>query len=319
MPDAPRLLARLRDVCRTRHLSYATERTYRHWVVQYVRFHGLVHPETLGAHHVEAFLTHLARDRNVAASTERQALNAVVFLYRDVLRHPLGTFGGFTRPKRPPRLPVVLSPAQVRAVLAALTGTPHLVCALLYGSGLRLSEALRLRVADVDFDRGTLTVRGGKGDKDRVTLLPPVGDALARQLERARSVQRADAARDVGTSLPHALAAKYPNAPAEPAWAYVFPASAPGVDRRSGRTLRHHLHPSVVQKAFRSAAVAVCPEVRASPHTLRHAFATHLVARGTDLRTVQELLGHASVRTTQVYAHVAGRGLLGVTSPLATL
>ena len=320
MPDAPPLLQQVRNVCRTRHLSYATERSYRAWIVRYVRFHGLRHPSALGAEHVEAFLTHLAVERGVAASTQRQALGAVVFLYRDVLRHPLGRFDGFTRPRRPPRLPVVLDAADVRAVLGCLTGAPALVCALLYGSGLRLSEALRLRLPDLDPTRGVLTVRGGKGDKDRVTVLAPnLAPALERQRSAALAVHRADAAAAIGCSLPGAVAAKYPNAPFEPAWAYLFPASAPCRDPRTGRVLRHHLHPSVVQRAFRSAAQRVCPAVRASPHTLRHSFATHLVQRGTDLRTVQELLGHASVRTTQVYAHVAGRGLLGVTSPLAAL
>ena len=320
MPDSPRLLDRVRAVCRRRHLSLATERAYAGWIVRYCRFHGLRHPATLTAGHVEAFLTHLAADRHVAAKTQAQALNAVVFLYRDVLDHPLGSFAGFTRVTRPPRLPFVPSEAEVRAVLDALDGAPRLVCALLYGAGLRLVEALRLRLDDLDPARGTICVRGGKGDRDRLTLLPrTLAAQLAEASETARRVQRADAARRVGVSLPHALGAKYPNAAFEPGWMYLFPSPAPGLDPRSGRLCRHHLHPSTVQRPFRAAARRVAPGARLSPHSLRHAFATHLVASGTDLRTVQTLLGHQDVRTTQIYTHVAGTAFLNVAGPLDRL
>lgn len=314
------LLGAARNVARLRHLSYATEKAYVGWIVRFVRFHGTVHPSALGAPHVEAFLTHLAAERGVAVKTQQQALNAVVFLYRDVLGQPLGDFSAYRRVQRPERLPFVPSEADVRAVLDRLASAhpdAHLVCALLYGAGLRLNEALRLRVADLDFARQTLTVRGGKGDKDRVTILPPaLHPHLRQQAEMARRRAHTDARRGIGVSLPHALATKYPNAPFESGWAYLFPANVPALDPRSGRTLRHHRHASSVQRAFRGAACAVVPGARLTLHGLRHAFATHLVAHGTDLRTVQDLLGHADVRTTQRYAHVAGRGLLGVAGPL---
>jgi integron integrase len=318
---AARLLERLRDTCRVRHLSLATERTYADWTVRYVRFHGMQHPEALGPEHVAAFLTYLAVERGVSASTQNQALNALVFLYHRVLEHPLGDFGEIVRAKRPKRLPVVLSPAEVARLLAGLSGVPHLMAALLYGSGLRLMEGMRLRVRDVDFDRRQIVVRAGKGDQDRATLLPePLRAPLHAQIRRVQALHRRDLDAGFGAvHLPEALAVKYPNAAREPGWQYLFPAAQRSTDPRSGRVGRHHADPSLLQKAIRGAVLRAGLAKNATPHTLRHSFATHLLERGHDIRTVQTLLGHKDVRTTQIYTHVAARGPLGVESPLAAL
>ncbi len=317
----PRLVEQVRAACRLRHFRRTTEKVYVSWVVRYVRYHGLRHPEELGAEHVTAFLTHLAVERNVAAATQSQALSALVFLYREVLGLPLGDFEGLVRVRRPARLPVVLSPGEVARLLDALDGTPRLVASLLYGAGLRLIEALRLRVRDVDFERHQITVRGGKGDRDRSALLPPplVAD-LRLQIKRAVRVHRRDLAEGFGDVwLPNALAVKYPQAARETGWQYLFPASARSTDSETGREGRHHLDPSVVQKAVRRAVQQAGLTKNASCHTLRHSFATHLLEGGQDIRTVQTLLGHQDVRTTMIYTHVIGRGPLGVTSPLERL
>ena len=319
----PRLLDRLRAESRRRHYSYHTERAYADWVRRYCLFHRDAdgrprHPETLAEPDLAAFLSHLAEDRHVAASTQNQALHAVLFLYEHVLDRPLSRVEGVARAKRPKRLPVVLTRAEVGAVLAQLTGTHRLLGSLLYGSGLRLREGLRLRVHDLDLERGHLTVREGKGGKDRVTVLP---SSLDRPLGLHLAVGRAryEAEREGGAaavSLPGALAKKHPTAATEWGWRYVFPARRPSRDPRTGAVILHHLGPSGVQKAVRRAAQAAGIDRPVTPHVLRHSFATHMLERGADIRTVQELLGHTDVRTTEIYTHVLNRGVRGVVSPL---
>ena len=322
-PGPPRLLDRLRSELRRRHYSYRTEQTYVHWVRRYCRFHRDAagrprHPGTLAEADLAAFLSHLAEDRHVAASTQNVALHAVLFLYEPVLGRPLARVDGVARVRRPKKLPVVLTRAEVDAVLARLDGVVRLVVTLLYGSGLRLREGLRLRVHDLDLERGRLTVREGKGKKDRVTVLPAVaGEPLALHLaaERARyEVERAEGTAAV--SLPGALAVKYPGAETEWGWRYVFPAARPSRDRRTGRLLRHHVGPSTIQKRVRRAAEAAGIARPVTPHAVRHSFATHLRERGADIRTGQQLLGHTDVRTTEIYTHVLNRGVRGVVSPL---
>ena len=319
----PRLLDRLRSECRRRHYSYHTERAYADWVRRYCLFHRddqgqPRHPCTLAEPDLAAFLSHLAEDRRVAASTQNQALHAVLFLYDAVLGRPLERVEGVARARRPKRLPVVLTREEVSAVLAQLSGIHRLLGSLLYGSGLRLREGLRLRVHDLDLAHGQLTVREGKGGKDRVTVLPSaVEEPLALHLARERAqydIEIADGAAAV--SLPGALGVKYPTAATEWGWRYVFPARRPSVDPRSGDLRRHHLGPSGVQKAVRAAARAAGVDRPVTPHAFRHSFATHMLERGADIRTVQELLGHSDVRTTEIYTHVLNRGVRGVVSPL---
>jgi integron integrase len=315
---APRLLDQVRAAVRVRHYSPSTEKTYVAWVRRYVLHHGKRHPRDLEARHVASFLTHLAVQRRVAASTQNQALNALVFLYRHVLEQPLPDGMEIVRAKRPVRLPSVLTPGEVERVLAHLRGTPRLVGGLLYGSGLRLLEALRLRVKDVDLGRGELVVRHGKGGRDRVTMVSErLRPALLRHLERVRLVHRCELAEGRGdVELPRALERKYPGAAHSWPWQYLFPAQACSTDPRSGAVRRHHLHPSTIQRAVSRAVRDARLEKRASCHTLRHSFATHLLEAGYDIRTVQELLGHSDVRTTMVYTHVLNRGGRGVRSPL---
>lgn len=319
------LLDRVRDVLRVRHMSYRTEQVYVGWVQRYVRFHArragrFVHPQHLREPHVEAFVNHLALDRDVAKSTQTQALSALLFLYTHVLEAPLDEMT-LTRVRKPPRVPSVLSPSEVGAVLAHLSGVPALVARMLYGSGLRLSGALRLRVKDVDLDRRQLTVRSGKGDTDRVTMLATsLVPAVEAQIARVRTVHAADLAAGVGDArLPHAYARKHPGAARAFGWQFVFPAARVSADPRTGLVHRHHLDPSSVQKAVQAAARAAGIERRVTPHTFRHSFATHLLESGTDVRTVQHLLGHAKLATTQVYLHVAGFTGSGVQSPLDRL
>jgi integron integrase len=325
MPAPPKLLDRVRQRARLRQLSYRTEQTYVQWVKRFVRFHArpdgtLRHPDAMGEAEVTAFLNHLENERDVAASTQTQALSALLFLYGEVLGRPLGELA-LVRVRKPKRLPVVLTPEEVAAVLGRLHGVHRLVGHLLYGAGLRLNEALRLRVKDVDFARNEVTVRAGKGDRDRRTMLPAaLHGPLAAQVRRGRRLHEHDLARGFGAAkLPRALAEKYPNAEREAGWQFLFPAPRRTADPRSGRTYRHHLHPSPVQRAMREAVRAAGLTKPASCHALRHSFATHLLESGHDIRTVQELLGHASVRTTQVYTHVLNRGGLGVRSPLDRL
>jgi integron integrase len=318
--DRDRLIPAARRVMRTRHLSRLTEEAYVRWIVRYVRFHGLRHPRTLGEKEMREFLSHLAADRNVAASTQSQALAALLFLYVEVLRDPVPWVDDVIRARRPHRLPVVMTREEVRAVLGRLRGSPRLVTLLLYGSGLRLMEALRLRVKDIDFGMSQITVRGGKGDRDRVTMLPSAArSALEVQLVRVRRLHERDLAAGAGrTVLPHALARKYPDAASELAWQWVFPARRIAVDPTRDR-YRHHLHETVVQRAMHLAVKAAGITKRATCHTFRHSFATHLLEDGHDIRTVQELLGHRSVATTMIYTHVLNRGGLGVRSPVDRL
>ena len=314
----PRLLEQVRGRMRLKHYSLRTEQAYLYWIRRYIRAWLPRHPRELDGAAVEAFLTRLATRDHVAASTQNQALSALLFLYREVLGVDLPWMENVVRARRPQRLPVVLSRAQVASLLQKLAGREALMAGLLYGSGLRLMECVRLRVKDVGLERNELVVRDGKGGKDRMTVLPgALKEALARQLAEVRLLHARDLACGHGrVYLPHALARKYPNAPAELAWQYVFPATRLSVDPRDGVRRRHHVDEKVLQKAVRRAALECGFDRPATPHTLRHCFATHLLESGADIRTVQELLGHKDVATTQIYTHVLNRGALGVLSPL---
>ena len=311
------LLGRLRAAVRARHYSPRTEESYVGWVKRFVRFCGMRHPRELGEREVEAFLTSLAVEGRVSASTQNQALSALVFLYDPVLGRPLGLCAGLVRAKRSERLPVVLTRDEVRAVLAEMRGTPALVAGLLYGSGLRLLEALQVRVKDIDFAGREILVRGGKGDRDRRTMLPDVLiGPLLRHLEERRGQHARDVASGTGeVDLPQAIDRKYPGAGAEWGWQWVFGAVREHVRAGSGERRRHHLHETVVQRAFRAALKRAGITKRATCHSLRHSFATHLLEDGYSIRTVQELLGHRDVSTTMIYTHVLNRGGRGVRSP----
>ncbi|MGE0081841.1 MAG: integron integrase [Thiohalomonadaceae bacterium] len=312
------LFSRAASVMRVRGMSIRTEQSYLAWLCRFIQFHRNRAPADCGAAEVSAFLQYLAVQRNVAASTQNQALNALVFIYDKVLEQPLGSLGPYDRAHRPKRLPVVLSADEVRRLLEQLTGTHWLIASLLYGTGMRLMECLRLRVQDIDFDRSQIVVRRGKGDKDRVVPLPAKLVAHLRDhLSQRRELHQSDLAAGFGeVVLPDALAAKYPNAAREWRWQFVFPAGRVALDPRSGRVRRHHLHETAVQRAVTDAARKARVPKKATCHTLRHSFATHLLERGQDIRTVQELLGHADVSTTMIYTHVLNRGGLAVTSPL---
>jgi integron integrase len=310
------LIGRLRDRLRTKHYSRRTEDVYVDWVRRYVMYHGRRHPRTLGERDITAFLTHLAVERQVSASTQNQALSALLFLYRHVMAEPLGFVHGIVRAKRPRRLPVVLNDSEVRAVLRALRGVPRLCATLMYGGGLRVSEAVSLRVKDVDLERLEIVVRGAKGAKDRrVPLARLAVPAIRKQLERERTRWTLDTRRGVRpTALPEGLTRKYPNAEREWPWQFMFSASR--VYRDAGGGLRRdHLHASSMQRAFVEAVRASGITKRATCHSLRHSFATHLLESGTDIRTIQDLLGHSSLNQTMIYTHVINRGALGVTSP----
>ena len=317
-PGSPRLLDRVRSAVRVRHYSIRTEEAYVAWIRRFILFHNKRHPLEMGAAEINAFLTHLAVEGRVSASTQNQAFSALLFLYAKVLEVEPGRIAGVIRAIRPKRLPVVLTRQEVREVLRRVEEGPRLVCGLLYGAGLRVLEALRLRVKDLDFGRGEITVREGKGDKDRVTMLPAaLVEGLRHQLGEARQLHEHDLAQGFGrVCLPGALARKYPTADREWGWQYVFPAARRGLDPRDGQVRRHHLHETVVQRAVREAARQAGVNKPVTPHTFRHAFATHLLEDGHDIRTVQELLGHANVETTMIYTHVLNRGGRGVRSPL---
>lgn len=315
---APRLLDQVRERARLRHYSLRTERAYVSWARRFILANGKRHPRLLGGAEVERFLTDLAARDDVASGTQNQALAALLFLYRDVLGLKLPWMQDVVRAKRPRRLPVVLSRAEVDRLLAALDGPPRLMAALLYGTGMRVMECVRLRIKDVDFERNEILVRQGKGEKDRRVPLPrALREDLQRAIERALLLHRHDLAEGFGeTRLPHALAKKYPGAAREPGWQFVFPSAQRSVDPRTGRTHRHHVDDSVLQRAVKRARTLASIAKPATCHTLRHSFATHLLEAGQDIRTVQELLGHKDLGTTQIYTHVLGRGAGAVLSPL---
>ncbi|MGA8260028.1 MAG: integron integrase [Arenicellales bacterium] len=318
VPQPPRLLEQVRRELRTRHYSFRTEKSYTGWIKRFILFHRKRHPRDMGGPEVEAFLSHLAVDRNVAAATQNQALNAILFLYREVLGIDLPWLANVRRAKKPRRLPTVLTRDEVRAVLAQLDGTPWMIASLLYGAGLRLTECLRLRVKDVDFAMRTITVRDGKGAKDRVTVLPEmVIGPLKAHLDKVRVIHELDLGKGLGrVYLPFALARKYPGAAASWAWQLVFPSPGYARDRSTGSRVKFHLHEKTFQRRIKQAVRNAGIIKPASSHTLRHTFATHLLQDGADIRTIQELLGHKDVATTMIYTHVAGRGAHGARSPL---
>ena len=313
-------LKHVRDTLKARNYSRETIRSYSDWLYRFILFNNKCHPKDMGPEEVSAFLSYLATERKVSESTQNQALNSLVTIYRLVIKKDLGQFAA-TRARKPKRLPVILSRPEVRQILLNMSGQYQLAASLLYGSGLRLMECLRLRIKDVDFDMNQITVRQGKGNKDRVTMLPtglitPIG----HQIESSGYLFRQDRERGTaGVTLPPSLVRKYPNYPIEWGWQWLFPAPNLYTDREDGRLRRHHLHPKSLQRYFKKAVRATGIAKPATPHTLRHAFATHLLEDGADIRTVQELLGHAHVATTQIYTHVLSRPGLGVRSPMERL
>jgi integron integrase len=315
----PKLEERIRQACRVRHYSLSTERSYVRWYKQFVRWAGMKHPATLGGDRVQAWLSHLATERDVSASTQNQAKAAILFLYKEVLGMRLPWLGDVTTAKRPARLPTVLSQPEVQRVLAQLPRTSAgLAVALVYGTGMRISDVLRLRVQDVDFDRQVIIIRDGKGGKDRTTMLPQrLEQGLRKQLAKRLSLHTVDMGRDmVDVELPDALARKYPSAPKEWRWQWFFAADDYSTCPRTGAIRRHHLHPKTLGRTLAGAARRAGITKRTTMHTLRHSFATHLLEAGQDIRTIQELLGHADVSTTMIYTHVSRVGASGAISPL---
>lgn len=317
-PQEPRLMDEVRRKIRVKHYSLRTEQAYTAWVRRFILTNGKRHPRELGAEEVERFLSGLAVQGQVAASTQNQALSALLFLYREVLGIKLPWMQQIVRAKRPRRLPVVLSQDEVRQLLAAMDGRPWLIASLIYGTGMRLMECLRLRVKDVDFSRNEILVRDGKGGKDRRTMLPrSLHEPLLRELDRARLVHARDVADGFGEArLPHALARKYPHAGREFGWQFVFPSANRSIDPLDGRERRHHFDDAILSRALKRAGTTVGIFKPIGAHVLRHSFATHLLEAGYDLRTIQELLGHSDVSTTMIYTHVLNRGGAGVMSPL---
>lgn len=316
--NPPRLMDQVRDVLRVHHYSLRTEQSYLQWIRRYILFHSKRHPREMGEEEISAFLTYLAVKKDVSASTQNQALSALLFLYKKVLGIEPAWLDGVTRAKRSKRLPVVLPRETVHRLLSQLTGTHKLVAYLIYGTGMRLMEAARLRVKDVDFSYRQITIRAGKGDKDRKTILPDkLISPLQKQLELGRRLFDLDRAeQSPGVELPYALERKYPNAGKEWPWFWVFPAQNRSADPRSGIIRRHHFYEKSLQRSIKKAVRDLGLASTVSVHTLRHCFATHLLDNGYDIRTVQELLGHKDVRTTMIYTHVLNKGGLGVRSPL---
>lgn len=312
------LLEKISTVMRVRHYSKRTEEAYIHWVVRFIRYHDTLHPAQMGHAHAEQFLTHLAIKENVSASTQNQALNALLFLYKDVLHTPLGSLSEVTRANRTLRIPAVFTPAEVRTILSFMSGTPLIVATILYGSGLRLLEALRLRIKDVDLQTNTIIVRQGKGDKDRRTVLPvSIKSRLMVHMEKGKAVHLDDLADGFGeVYLPDQLSKKFPDAARSWEWQYLFPAARRSVDPASNRKMRHHIEESHIQREIKKAIKSAGIAKGGSAHTFRHSFATHLLENGYDIRTVQELLGHSDVRTTMIYTHVLNKGGIAVRSPL---
>ena len=317
-PKSRKLLDQIRDAIRLKHYSYSTEKTYVHWARRYILFHNKRHPAEMGAVEIETFLTHLAKEDNVSASTQNQALNALLFLYRSVLKIDLAIPIHALRAKRSEHLPTVLSKEETAQVLSGVQGLHQLMAKLLYGSGLRLMECLRLRVKDIDFEQSQIIVREGEDEKDRATMLPSsLVEPLKTQIAYIRKLHELDLEQGFGSvELPFALARKYPNADKEFAWQYIFPSDRRSTDPRSGILPRHHLDPSGLQRAVRAAAKLAKIDKPVSPRTFRHCFATHLLEAGYDIRIVQELLGHKDIKTTMIYTHVLNRGPKAVRSPL---
>ncbi len=313
-----KLLDQVSDVARLRHLSLRTEETYRQWVKRYILFHNKQHPRDLDAEAIRSFLTHLAVDDHVSASTQNQALNALLFLYKQVLKLRMPEITGVERARPSRRLPVVFTKSEALAVIAHIPGVSQLIASLLYGSGLRIMEAVRLRVKDLDFDRNEILVRDGKGEKDRITILPRIlSERLRTQIRAVQTLHERDLRLGHGdVYLPYALDRKYRNASRELVWQYVFPAARLSIDPRSGKSGRHHIAEQNVQRAVKQGLLAAGVRKRGSCHSFRHSFATGLLEDGYDIRTVQELLGHKDVRTTMIYTHVLNRGGRGVMSPL---
>lgn len=317
-PPGKKLLDQVRESLRVKHYSYRTEETYVEWIRRFILFHGKRHPKEMGASAIEAFITHLAVERHVATATQNQALSAILFLYKYVLKKEVEMPPTLRRPGRPKRLPTVLTHAEAGRVIAQMKGVPKIMTKLLFGSGLRLMECMRLRVKDIDFENRQVIVRDGKGENDRATVLPDsVVAELQLHLDDVKALHEKDLREGYGeTNLPYALGVKYPNARREWAWQYIFPASQRSTDPQSGQIRRHHLDESVLHRAVREAAQRAKIAKQVSPHTFRHSFATQLLQNGYDIRTVQELLGHKDVKTTMIYTHVLQRGGRAVKSPL---
>ncbi|MEX2347968.1 MAG: integron integrase [Balneolaceae bacterium] len=312
------MIDQLKEEIRRRNYSYSTEKTYSQWIVRFVRFHNYTHPKSLNENDVVSYLNYLANDLNVAASTQNQALSAIVFLYSHILSKPLNHLDKLKRAKKPKRLPVVLTEQEAMAIINSMNGVPKLVLSLLYGSGMRISEALRLRVLDLDLDYKQITVHNGKGLQDRVTMIPDtLIDKFRIHIQKVKNLHRLDLEKGFGeTILPKALARKYPTAAKDVRWQYLFPSKKRSVDPRSKVRHRYHISQRDIRRAVRKAVDKHQIHKHVTPHTFRHSFATHLLSSGYDIRTVQELLGHKSVKTTMIYTHVLNKGGRGVKSPL---